>query len=81
MRESNFDPEFNDLPVDFDELKLRQNTERRQSYYYESTVQSKNCTENSFYFSNHPNPIMNNYQGDVDSGNALGTTTQILNTN
>ena len=23
MRESNFDPEFNDLPVDFDELKLR----------------------------------------------------------
>lgn len=29
MRESNFDPEFNDLPVDFDELKLRQNTERR----------------------------------------------------
>lgn len=29
MRESNFDPEFNDLPVDFDELKLRHNTERR----------------------------------------------------
>lgn len=40
MRESNFDPEFNDLPVDFDEqdLKIRLTTERRQSYYYESTL-------------------------------------------
>lgn len=52
MRESNFDPEFNELPIDFDEiqLKVRQSTERRQSYYYESTLQSKTCTENSFYF-------------------------------
>jgi hypothetical protein len=40
LRESNFDPEFNDLSVDFDELemKLRMSTERRLSYYYESTV-------------------------------------------
>jgi serum/glucocorticoid-regulated kinase 2 len=40
MRETNFDPEFNDLPIDFDELqiKLRMSTERRQSYYYESTL-------------------------------------------
>lgn len=31
MRESNFDPEFNELPVDFDELemKIRLTTERR----------------------------------------------------
>jgi hypothetical protein len=54
MRETNFDPEFNELPVDFDELqmKLRLSTERRQSYYYESTIQSKTCTENSLYFNN-----------------------------
>jgi len=40
LREPNFDPEFNELPVDFDELqvKLRLSTERRQSYYYESTL-------------------------------------------
>lgn len=40
MRESNFDPEFNDLPVDFDELEMKQRlmTERRQSYYIESTI-------------------------------------------
>ena len=52
MRESNFDPDFNELAVDFDELqlKLRLSTERRKSYYIESTVQSKNATENSFYF-------------------------------
>jgi len=51
-RETNFDPEFNELPVDFDdlEIKLRLSTERRYSYYYESTLQSKTCTESSFYF-------------------------------
>jgi hypothetical protein len=41
MRESNFDPEYNDLPIDFDELemkKIRQAYDRRQSYYIESTV-------------------------------------------
>ena len=40
MRATNFDPEFNDLPIDFDELqiKIRMSTERRQSYYYESTL-------------------------------------------
>eukprot|EP00350_Pseudokeronopsis_sp_OXSARD2_P013446 CAMPEP_0170549884 /NCGR_PEP_ID=MMETSP0211-20121228/7994_1 /TAXON_ID=311385 /ORGANISM="Pseudokeronopsis sp., Strain OXSARD2" /LENGTH=198 /DNA_ID=CAMNT_0010856135 /DNA_START=895 /DNA_END=1491 /DNA_ORIENTATION=- len=40
MRQTNFDPEFNDLPIDFDELaiKIRVSTERRQSYYYESTL-------------------------------------------
>lgn len=70
MRESNFDPEYNDLPMDFDELemKLRLNTERRQSYYVESTVQSKNCTENSFYFNNHPalaNEMPNNQVQNV----------------
>jgi len=50
--ETNFDPEFNELPVDFDELevKMRVNTERRYSYYYESTLQSKHHTESSFYF-------------------------------
>lgn len=40
VRDSNFDPEFNELPIDFDDLefKLRLSTERRQSYYIESTV-------------------------------------------
>ncbi len=73
MRESNFDPEYNDLPMDFDELEMKNclNTERRQSYYVESTVQSKNCTENSFYYNNHPalgneilNTIINNNNND-----------------
>jgi serine/threonine protein kinase len=55
MRETNFDPEFNEMPVDFDELevKFRLTTERRFSYYIESTLQSKTCTENSFYHHNH----------------------------
>lgn len=55
IRESNFDPEFNELPIDFDEMemKMRLSTERRQSYYIESTVQSRGCTENSFYFNSH----------------------------
>lgn len=40
LRDSNFDPEFNELPVDFDEfeIKMRNSTERKYSYYYESTV-------------------------------------------
>lgn len=73
LRETNFDPEFNDLPVDFDELqiKLRLSTERRQSYYYESTIQSKNHTENSFYFNTNNNLASNNVGEEGDSfGNA-----------
>ena len=52
LRDTHFDPEFNELPVDFDdfEVKFRIETERRHSYYYESTLQSKTCTENSFYY-------------------------------
>ena len=65
MRQSNFDSEFNEMPIDFEEqeYKWRVNTERRQSYYIESTVQSKNCTENSFYFNKNPsedNSVNNN---------------------
>jgi hypothetical protein len=40
MRETNFDPEFSQIPVDMDEseMMLRMSTEIRQSYYYESTI-------------------------------------------
>lgn len=58
LRETNFDPEFNNLDCDFDEndVKLRVDTERRFSYYYESTLQSKNVTENSVYRPQGPPP-------------------------
>jgi hypothetical protein len=50
LRETNFDPEFNDLDCDFDEADIkRMDTNRRFSYYYESTLQSKQHTENSVY--------------------------------
>ena len=51
--ESNFDKGYSDLPVDFEEYhnpNKRFSTERRLSYYYESTIQSRKITENSFYF-------------------------------
>jgi hypothetical protein len=45
VRESHIDPEYTELPLDFEEAGLKQkgrlSTERRYSYYYESTLQSK----------------------------------------
>lgn len=39
LRETNFDPEFNDLDFDFDEADIKRvDTDRRFSYYYESTL-------------------------------------------
>lgn len=68
MRETNFDPEFSQIPLDMDEseMVLRMSTEIRQSYYYESTIQSRNCTESSFYL--NPLDIKN---GEGDSGKGL----------
>ena len=40
-RESHIDPEYTELPLDFEEIKVgrgRLSTERRFSYYYESTL-------------------------------------------
>ena len=40
-RESHIDPEYTELPLDFEETKVgrgRLSTERRFSYYYESTL-------------------------------------------
>jgi len=48
LRETNFDPEFNGLDCDFDDNDVKRiDTDRRFSYYYESTLQSKQHTENS----------------------------------
>jgi hypothetical protein len=48
VRESQIDPDYTELPLDFEEgnqtqirQKGRLSTERRFSYYYESTLQSK----------------------------------------
>jgi hypothetical protein len=44
VRESHIDPDYTDLPLDFEESNTnnrRMSTERRYSYYYESTLQSK----------------------------------------
>jgi hypothetical protein len=40
IRESNIDPDYSELPLDFEEgnFKVRVSTERRYSYYYESTL-------------------------------------------
>jgi hypothetical protein len=59
LRETNFDPEFNDLDCDFDDADVKRiDTDRRFSYYYESTLQSKNPTENSVYHpADHPQQI------------------------
>ena len=75
MRETNFDPEFSQIPLDMDEseMMLRMSTEIRQSYYYESTIQSRNCTESSFYL-NNPHDIKN---GEDEGGKGLNV--QVFN--
>ena len=47
VHESYIDPDYVDLPLDFEDTqyKVRLETERRYSYYYESTLQSKCGTE------------------------------------
>jgi len=51
VKECHIDPDYVELPLDFEEsqYKVRLSTERRYSYYYESTLQSKSVTEQSFY--------------------------------
>ena len=52
LRECYIDPDYVDLPLDFEEsqYKVRMSTERRFSYYYESTLQqSKSSHDQSFY--------------------------------
>ena len=51
VRDCHIDPDYIELPLDFEEsqYKVRLSTERRYSYYYESTLQSKSVTEQSFY--------------------------------
>ena len=51
VKECYVDPDYVELPLDFEEsqYKVRVSTERRYSYYYESTLQSKSATEQSFY--------------------------------
>mmetsp|Transcript_29466 Transcript_29466/g.28620 ORF Transcript_29466/g.28620 Transcript_29466/m.28620 type:complete len:85 (-) Transcript_29466:2831-3085(-) len=47
IKECYVDPDYIELPLDFEEsqYKVRLSTERRYSYYYESTLQSKSATE------------------------------------
>lgn len=47
VKECHIDPDYVELPLDFEEsqYKVRLSTERRYSYYYESTLQSKSVTE------------------------------------
>ena len=47
VQECCIDPDYVELPLDFEEsvYKVRLETERRYSYYYESTIQTKSVTE------------------------------------
>ena len=51
VKECYIDPDYQELPLDFEDEhhKVRLSTERRYSQYYESTLQSKSVTEQSFY--------------------------------
>lgn len=54
LDQSNFDPEFTQLPLNFDELQFKRalQGDREFSFYYESPVQSLTVTEHSIYASN-----------------------------
>ena len=47
VKECCIDPDYVELPLDFEEsvYKVRLSTERRYSYYYESTLHSKSITD------------------------------------
>lgn len=90
VKESHIDPDYFELPLDFEEsqYKVRMSTERRYSYYYESTLQSKSVTEQSFYnnFFENKNEsgsgVVNLLGGSVNksssirSGNPYGVSVQ-----
>lgn len=54
LDQSNFDPEFTQLPLNFDENQFKRalQGDREFSFYYESPVQSLTVTEHSIYASN-----------------------------
>lgn len=54
LDQSNFDPEFTQLPLNFDESKFKRalQGDREFSFYYESPLQSLTVTEHSIYASN-----------------------------
>jgi hypothetical protein len=54
LDQSNFDPEFTQLPLNFDESTFKRalQGDREFSFYYESPLQSLTVTEHSIYASN-----------------------------
>jgi hypothetical protein len=67
LQDSYIDSDYTDLPLDFEEAfyKARMSTERRYSYYYESTLMTKSILDQSFFNKFFDNKI------DTGSGNSI----------